>query len=270
MTRAQTRGPTVPESKRGKRRRGSQTSAQRRRQPRRRRRPDRSGSSNVNSSIPGLPWLVGGGDRPGRPRRRPAPARSRSAAAAAERGRPSAQRPAPRRIGAAAERVVPDQPAAAAAGRPDPDRDDPDRQGRDGPQDRGRPVADRGRQLRRARLVRLLRRQPVPSAPTSGRHPSSSRAATPDGTARRPGLHDPGRAGDRRPTSAASSRWPARRNRTRVGSQFFIVLSTRTMRCLLKAYNTYQIIGNVTSGMETADAIASVGRRGAARPTRSS
>jgi cyclophilin family peptidyl-prolyl cis-trans isomerase len=41
-----------------------------------------------------------------------------------------------------------------------------------------------------------------------------------------------------------------------VDSQFFIVLSDKAIDAL-KAYNTYQIIGNVTSGMETADAIAS-------------
>jgi cyclophilin family peptidyl-prolyl cis-trans isomerase len=41
-----------------------------------------------------------------------------------------------------------------------------------------------------------------------------------------------------------------------VDSQFFIVLSDQAIDAL-KSYNTYQIIGNVTSGMETADAIAS-------------
>jgi peptidyl-prolyl cis-trans isomerase B (cyclophilin B) len=39
-----------------------------------------------------------------------------------------------------------------------------------------------------------------------------------------------------------------------VDSQFFIVLDDKDAD-VLKAYNTYQIIGNVTSGMETADAI---------------
>lgn len=39
-----------------------------------------------------------------------------------------------------------------------------------------------------------------------------------------------------------------------VGSQFFIVLDDKDGE-ILKAYNTYQVIGNVTSGMETADAI---------------
>jgi peptidyl-prolyl cis-trans isomerase B (cyclophilin B) len=40
-----------------------------------------------------------------------------------------------------------------------------------------------------------------------------------------------------------------------VGSQFFIVLDDEA-RGALESYNTYQIIGRVTSGMETADAIA--------------
>ncbi len=41
-----------------------------------------------------------------------------------------------------------------------------------------------------------------------------------------------------------------------VSSEFFIVLSDQAIDAL-KSYDTYQIIGNVTSGMETADAIAS-------------
>jgi cyclophilin family peptidyl-prolyl cis-trans isomerase len=40
-----------------------------------------------------------------------------------------------------------------------------------------------------------------------------------------------------------------------VGSQFFIVLDDEA-RSSLEAANTYQIIGSVTAGMETADAIA--------------
>jgi cyclophilin family peptidyl-prolyl cis-trans isomerase len=52
-----------------------------------------------------------------------------------------------------------------------------------------------------------------------------------------------------------------------VGSQFFIVLDDKDGG-VLKAYNTYQIIGNVTSGMETADAIyaASSGAENPANP----
>ena len=40
-----------------------------------------------------------------------------------------------------------------------------------------------------------------------------------------------------------------------VGSQFFIVLDDAARGALAQA-NTYQIIGSVTAGMETADAIA--------------
>jgi cyclophilin family peptidyl-prolyl cis-trans isomerase len=40
-----------------------------------------------------------------------------------------------------------------------------------------------------------------------------------------------------------------------VGSQFFIVLDDAAREALV-SYNTYQIIGHVTAGMETADAIA--------------
>ena len=40
-----------------------------------------------------------------------------------------------------------------------------------------------------------------------------------------------------------------------VGSQFFIVLDDGA-RDALASFNTYQIIGTVTSGMETADAVA--------------
>jgi cyclophilin family peptidyl-prolyl cis-trans isomerase len=52
-----------------------------------------------------------------------------------------------------------------------------------------------------------------------------------------------------------------------VGSQFFIVLDDKDGE-VLKAYNTYQIIGNVTSGMERADAIyaASGGKEQPANP----
>ena len=42
-----------------------------------------------------------------------------------------------------------------------------------------------------------------------------------------------------------------------VGSQFFIVLDDEA-RGVLETYNTYQIIGTVTSGLETADAIAAM------------
>ena len=52
-----------------------------------------------------------------------------------------------------------------------------------------------------------------------------------------------------------------------VGSQFFIVLDDAA-RPPLESANTYQIIGEVTSGMETADAIfaASGGQETPANP----
>jgi peptidyl-prolyl cis-trans isomerase B (cyclophilin B) len=46
-----------------------------------------------------------------------------------------------------------------------------------------------------------------------------------------------------------------------VGSQFFIVLDDEA-RGPLESFNTYQIIGTVTSGMETADAIAAMPNAG--------
>jgi cyclophilin family peptidyl-prolyl cis-trans isomerase len=46
-----------------------------------------------------------------------------------------------------------------------------------------------------------------------------------------------------------------------VGSQFFIVLNDAA-RDALASYNTYQIIGTVTAGMETADAIAATPNSG--------
>ena len=46
-----------------------------------------------------------------------------------------------------------------------------------------------------------------------------------------------------------------------VGSQFFIVLDDAAAEALA-SYNTYQIIGTVTSGMETVDAIAAMPNSG--------
>jgi cyclophilin family peptidyl-prolyl cis-trans isomerase len=52
-----------------------------------------------------------------------------------------------------------------------------------------------------------------------------------------------------------------------VGSQFFIVLDDKD-RSILEYYNTYQIIGSVTAGMETVDAIyaAAAGQEQPANP----
>ena len=76
----------------------------------------------------------------------------------------------------------------------------------------------------------------------------------PEGTGRAaPATPSPTSRSPRR-TSAAPSRWPEARAPNSVGSQFFIVLDDKDGEILGSA-NTYQIIGNVTSGMEVADAI---------------
>ena len=70
------------------------------------------------------------------------------------------------------------------------------------------------------------------------------------------------------PVTATYGRGVVAMARTRqpdsVGSQFFIVISDQARGALASA-NTYQIIGNVTSGMETVDAIA--GAADAENPT---
>ena len=129
--------------------------------------------------------------------------------------------PRPRRTRAArATRRVPDEPARAAGRRRDPDGHAHHRQGRHRDQDRGRPVPDRGRQLRRARGVRLLRQRRVPP-PCPG---SSSRAATASSDPGRPTrpapgtggprLHDQGRAGDHEVPSRHGGHGPDRASRT--------------------------------------------------------
>ena len=67
-------------------------------------------------------------------------------------------------------------------------------------------------------------------------------------------LHDPGRAGHDAVQARHRRDGAHSRSRTSVDSQFFIVLDDKDAAVLSSA-NTYQIIGNVTSGMETADAI---------------
>ena len=89
---------------------------------------------------------------------------------------------------------LPDEPAAGAAGRPDPDRDAEHATGRNRDQGRGGPVAHRGRQLRGPGDVWLLRRDRLPPRRPEVRHPGRR----PDRHGhRRTGLHDQGRAGDR-------------------------------------------------------------------------
>jgi cyclophilin family peptidyl-prolyl cis-trans isomerase len=88
-----------------------------------------------------------------------------------------------------------------------------------------------------------------------------------DGQYARQSTFDAGRAGTGgpgyeikdEPVKALYSRGTVAMARTSapnsVGSQFFIVLSDDA-RSALATYNTYQIIGSVTKGMEAADAIA--------------
>ncbi len=83
---------------------------------------------------------------------------------------------------------------------------------------------------------------------------SSSRAAIPKGPAWAARATPSPTSQSRRRTSAAPSRWPGRSAPNSVGSQFFIVLDDKDGAILSQA-NTYQIIGNVTSGMDVADAI---------------
>ena len=128
-------------------------------------------------------------------------------------------------------RRLPHRPARRARRRRDPDGHHHDRQGRHRDQGRGGPVAHRGRQLRRARGVRLLRRRRVP--PRSSRA-SSSRAATASSAASRTSI--PGHVGTGgppytikdEPVTATYGRGTVAMARTpqpdRVGSQFFIVL----------------------------------------------
>ena len=92
-----------------------------------------------------------------------------------------------------------------------------DRPGRHRDRARGVDLSpDRGRQLRRARRVRLLRRRRVPPRDARLRHPGRRRAVRPLAGRRpdarrhrRPAVHDPGRAGHRDLRAAAPSRWPA-------------------------------------------------------------
>ena len=86
----------------------------------------------------------------------------------------------------------------------------------------------------------------VPEVRHPGRRPDRDRH-------RWTGLHDPGRAGHdgvhRGTVAMARTAEP-----NSVGSQFFIV-SDDSAAGALSSYNTYQIIGEVTAGMEVVDAI---------------
>ena len=65
----------------------------------------------------------------------------------------------------------------------------------------------------------------------------------------------------------ASWRWPGRDDPDSVGSQFFIVLDDKATD-VLASYNTYQIVGKVTDGMDVVDAIAACRRCREAVPIR--
>ena len=193
--------------------------------------PRRPGGRRMTRSLrtaaPRARWPVVGARAPWSP----APARRRGGGSADAVGRAGRERR--RRLGRGAGRPAarPSQPDAAPRGR-DPDRHDRDRQGRHRDQDRGGPVADRGRQLRGARRVRLLRRR----RRSTGVGPRTFviQGGDPTGTGdRRPGLHDPGRAGHDDRTSAAPWRWPGPSQPNSVGSQFFIVLDDEAAGALV-------------------------------------
>ena len=57
-------------------------------------------------------------------------------------------------------------------------------------------------------------------------------------------------------------RWRGRSQPNSVGSQFFIVLDDAAATVLATRLNTYQIIGTVTDGMDTVDAIAAMPNSG--------
>ena len=111
------------------------------------------------------------------------------------------------------------------------DRDDRDRPGRHRDRDRRRAVADRGRQLRRARGVRLLRRRRVPphrARASSSRAATGSTAARPTSIPRLVGTGGPPYTIKDEPVTTPYSRGTVAMARTpepdSVGSQFFIVL----------------------------------------------
>ena len=165
-------------------------------------------------------------------------------------------RPAPR----AADRrgrTVPDQPAAGAPGRRDADRDADHAEGRRS-RSRSRPTCRRSRP---ATSSRWRRAASTTARSSTGRRRSrtarrsSSRAAIPTGTGtRRPRLHDQGRAGHDTVQARHGRDGPARRPEQR---RLAVLHRPRRQgrRHPRASANTYQIIGNVTSGMDVADAI---------------
>ena len=166
---------------------------------------------------------------------RPGPGASTSgpspapAASASGRGRP-ARRAQPAALGAGETRTVTMH----------------DREGHDRHQARGRPVADRGRQLRGPRGLRLLRRRRLPPSGARVRDPGRRSDAA-------PARGGPGYTIADEPVTTPYGRGTVAMARTQdpnsVGSQFFIVLDDGA-RAPLEQANTYQIIGTVTSGMD--------------------
>ena len=102
-----------------------------------------------------------------------------------------------------------------------------------------------------------------------GRHAVRHPGRRPDGTGTGgPGLHDQGRAGHDAVQARHGGDGPDRRARTRSARSSSSSSTTRTATSSRPA-NTYQIIGNVTSGMDAVDAISvASGRRRATGATR--
>ena len=92
-----------------------------------------------------------------------------------------------------------------------------------------------------------------PDPDPAGRHPVRHPGRRPDRDRhRRPRLHDQGRAGHDGVQARHRRDGPDQCTRTRSARSSS---SSSTRRAILASANTYQIIGNVSSGMETADAI---------------
>jgi len=242
----------VPESKRGKRRRGShrQQSSQ---TPTAKTKP--VSASNVNSSIPGLPWLVGGAIVlivlvAGLLLLQPFKGGGTGANASASPG--GSGNP-----GASAS------PGASIAAGSCPTSQPPPL-----PAGQTRTVTiqtDKGAMVLtiKADLSPIAAGQFVALASCGFYNGSPFHRVVPNFVIQGGGSATGAALGytiQDEPVTAAYGRGVVAMARTSqpnsVDSQFFIVLSDQAIDAL-KAYNTYQIIGNVTSGMETADAIAS-------------
>jgi cyclophilin family peptidyl-prolyl cis-trans isomerase len=239
----------VPESKRGKRRRGAQQARSSAGMPSTKAKP--VGPTNVNSSIPGLPWLVGGGIVlviivVGLLVLRPFGGGTGGSGGAAASASPGAASPG----GSVAAGSCPtSQPPPLPAGET-------------------RTVTiqtDKGAMGLKieADLSPIAAGQFVALASCGFYDGSPFHRVVPDFVIQGGGSGTGGDLGytiqDEKVT-AKYARGVVAMARTSqpnsVDSQFFIVLSEEAVEALA-AYNTYQIIGNVTSGMETADAIAS-------------